>query len=229
MVVAYGKILPAPVLGAFPYGCLNIHGSLLPKYRGAAPVQWAILSGDEETGVSIMRLDEGMDTGPVLLTERETIRPEDTTGLLLPRLADVGAGALLRALEAVGSGDKGTPQDDSLATVAPMLQKKDGRVDWTQPSQVVGCRIRALDPWPGSFTELDGARLKLFGAGLADASGQPGEILSIGEGGVEIGCGSGSVLVRELQAAGKKRMLAGSFLRGRRISPGARLGSEASP
>jgi methionyl-tRNA formyltransferase len=151
VVVAYGKILPRAVLEALPRGCINVHASILPRYRGAAPVQWAVINGDPETGVAIMQLDEGMDTGPVLLERRITIDPHETSGELLARLAPIGAQALLEAISAIGSGTAHpVPQDHGAATHAPMLQKSDGAIDFAQPAHVVGARIRGVDPWPGA-------------------------------------------------------------------------------
>jgi len=226
VVVAYGKILPRAVLEAFPRGCVNVHASVLPRYRGAAPIQWALIRGERETGVTIMQLDEGMDTGPMLLVRREPIRDEDTAGTLSQRLAELGASALLEALEAIeASTAVATPQDHDRATYAPMLEKGQGRVDFTAPAQTVRDHIRGVDPWPGAFTELGGEPLKLFGAALAEGAGAPGELLAVEPAGVVIACGEGAVRIAELQAPGRRRMPAAELARGRRLSPGAVLGS----
>jgi methionyl-tRNA formyltransferase len=201
IVVAYGKILPPAVLTALPRGCLNVHGSILPRYRGAAPVQWAVIHGDAETGVSIMQLDEGMDTGPVYLERRVAIGAEETSGELLERLAPIGAAALLSALADITSGTAhAKPQD---------------------PASEVAARIRGVDPWPGAYALLKGQPLKLFHAIATPAHpAPPGTVWSIGTHGVAIATGDGMVTVRELQAAGRKRMTAAQFAAGRGIAAG---------
>lgn len=225
VVVAYGKILPRAVLDAFPRGCINVHASLLPAYRGAAPIQWSIIRGETETGVCIMQLDEGMDTGPVLLERREPIRPDDTAGTLFERLAPLGAAALIDALAGLERGElTATPQDHSAASHAPMLSKTDGQVDWTRPAQDVVNLIRGVDPWPGAFTTLDGQRLKLFGARVCGGGGQAGELLGVDELGLRVACGRGACVIREVQAEGRKRMTASAFAAGRPIATGTVLG-----
>jgi methionyl-tRNA formyltransferase len=231
VVVAYGKILPKAVLEAFPHGCINIHGSLLPKYRGAAPIQWAVIDGEAETGVSIMRLDEGMDTGPVLLTKREAIHEDDTAGTLFERLAPLGAIAICEALEGLESGTlEAVSQPEEGASHAAMLKKSDGLVDWSQDSTILAARIRGLDPWPGAFTPWGGGNLKLFGARSCEGQGEPGTILSYDESGMVVACGEGACCIQEVQAPGKKRMGAAVFARGRRLELGSMLpetGSES--
>ncbi|HUS69106.1 MAG TPA: methionyl-tRNA formyltransferase [Kofleriaceae bacterium] len=225
VVVAYGKILPRAVLDAFPKGCINVHGSVLPAYRGAAPVQWAVIHGDAESGVTIMQLDEGMDTGPMLLVRREPVRDDDTAGTLAARLAEIGAAALLEAMDAIAAGTAvATPQDGARATHAPMLEKSTGQVDWTRDADAVRNLVRGVDPWPGATTLLGGEPLKLFGAGRADGQGAPGTVLAVDERGAVIACGTGAVRVAELQAAGKKRMAALELVRGRKLAVGALLG-----
>lgn len=231
-VVAYGKILPKDVLEALPRGCLNVHASLLPKYRGAAPVQWSVIHGDPETGVAIMQLDEGMDTGPVLLDVRTVIGPEETAGELLTRLAPIGAAALLEALHDLELGRAmPQPQDHAGATHAPMLDKATGVVDFTQPAARVASRIRGVDPWPGAQATLRGQGVKLFRAiaqGAAPAGTAPGTIITIDAAGAHVACGDGALaVVRELQAAGRKRMTAQAFAAGRGISVGDVLGRPA--
>ena len=224
VVVAYGKLLPTSVLESFPHGCINIHGSLLPKYRGAAPIQWAVIDGEAETGVSIMRLDEGMDTGPVLLTKRIAIGPEDTAGSMFERLAPLGAEAICEALSGLEAGTleaKAQPEDG--ASHAKMLKKKDGLVDWSGDAAVVAARIRGLDPWPGAFTPYAGGNLKIFGATACEGAGEPGAILSYDASGMTVACGKGACLVSEVQAPGKKRMAADVFARGRRLVIGSML------
>jgi methionyl-tRNA formyltransferase len=225
-VVAYGKILPPAVLEALPGGCINVHGSILPAYRGAAPVQWAVIRGETETGVSIMQLDQGMDTGPVLLERRVAIDPAETAGELLDRLAPIGALALLDALAAIAAGTaRPVPQDDARASHAPMLVKADGAIDFAQPAAVVAARIRGVDPWPGAQAVLRGQPIKLFRAqpvarAAGAASGAPGTVLAIAGSGAVIATADGAVAIRELQAAGRKRMAAAQFAAGRGIAVG---------
>jgi methionyl-tRNA formyltransferase len=224
VVVAYGKILPRAVLDAPARGCINVHGSLLPKYRGAAPIQWAVIEGEAETGVTIMQLDEGMDTGPMLARRSTPIGDEDTAGSLFARLAPLGAALLVETIARLDAITP-EPQDPGLATHAPMLDKGDGRVDWSKPARVVRDRIRGLDPWPGAFTELaaSGAPaepLKLYRARLADGGGPPGTVLGSGPAGLVVACGDGAVALGELQLPGKKRLEARAFLAGRPLVPG---------
>jgi methionyl-tRNA formyltransferase len=226
VVVAYGKILPTPVLEVAPHGCLNIHGSLLPKYRGAAPIQWAVIRGETQTGVTIMQLDEGMDTGPMLLERAVSIGPSDTAGTLHDALAPVGAQLLLEALTGLEAGTlEARAQDDAAASYAPMLKKDDGIVHWERTATEVRDLIRGVDPWPGAVTTLDGLRLKLFGPVLHDGSGAPGEVLGVGADGLVVACGEGACAIGEVQAPGKKRMRAGAFVSGRSVPAGTRLGS----
>ena len=225
VVVAYGKILPLGVLEAFPLGCVNVHASLLPAYRGAAPIQRAVIDGLRETGVTIMKLDEGMDTGPVLLERRVPIRDDDTSGTLAPRLAEVGADALIEALAAIEAGPvTWVPQDDSRATYAARLEKDDGRIDWTAPAERVRNLIRGVDPWPGATSQLGEQTVKLFGARAAEGQGRPGQVLVIDPAGALIACGTGAIRVAELQLSGKRRMAAADLARGRGIAAGQVLG-----
>jgi methionyl-tRNA formyltransferase len=218
VVVAYGKILPRAVLDAVPRGCINVHASLLPKYRGAAPVQWAVIDGERETGVCIMQLDEGMDTGPVLLERRVSIGEDETAGELLARLAPIGAEALL---EAIAGGLAGaTPQDHARATHAPMLTKADGAIDFAQPASKVAARIRGVDPWPGAQAVVRGQVAKLFRARAETGQGAPGRVLSIDSGGLHVACGDGAVVVRELQLPGRKRLAAAQVAAGRGVAAG---------
>lgn len=222
VVVAYGKILPKDVLEALPGGCINVHGSLLPRWRGAAPIQWAVISGDHETGVSIMQLDEGMDTGPVLLMKKLAIDPSWTSGDLFDRLAPLGADALL---EALASPHTPVPQDNELATHARMLEKKDGAIDFTRGSREVSARIRGVDPWPGAQATLRGQIVKLFRARTMHGEGAPGTVLEITSDGALIACAGSAVLVSELQLPGKKRMPAAQLANGRALAIGDVLGT----
>jgi methionyl-tRNA formyltransferase len=221
VVVAYGKILPTAVLTAVPRGCINVHGSILPKYRGAAPVQWAVIHGERETGVSIMQLDEGMDTGPVYLERRVAIAPDETSGELLDRLAPIGAAALLDTIAALEAGTaRATPQDHAAATHAAMLTKGDGAIDFAEPAAAVAARIRGVDPWPGAHAMLRGQPLKLFRAVSAPGSGAPGTVVAIDAAGVHVAARDGVVVIRDVQAAGRKRMAASQFAAGRGIAVG---------
>jgi methionyl-tRNA formyltransferase len=222
VVVAYGKILPRAVLEAFPRGCINVHGSILPAYRGAAPIQWAVIHGDRETGVSIMQLDEGMDTGPVLLERRTPIGPRETAGELFARLAPLGAEALV---EAIARLDTLAPraQDHARASHAPMLTKADGAIDFTRPAAEVAARIRGVDPWPGAVAQLRGQTIKLFGAEAVDGHGAPGTVLAIEPGparGAIVACGDGAVAIAELQLPGRKRLAAAQVAQGRGVAVG---------
>jgi methionyl-tRNA formyltransferase len=234
VVVAYGKILPKAVLEALPRGCINVHASLLPKYRGAAPVQWAVIDGESETGVSIMQLDEGMDTGPVYLERRVTIEPDETSGELLARLAPIGADAMLEAIAAIEAGTaRAQAQDHGRATHARMLTKADGAIDFAQPAAAVAARIRGVDPWPGAQAVLRGQTVKLFHAvAPTDATTQPraelsapGTVLAIDPDGMHVAASDGVVVIEEIQAPGRKRMAATVFAAGRGLAVGDVLGA----
>ncbi len=233
VVVAYGKILPPAVLTSVPRGCINVHASLLPLYRGAAPVQWAVIDGRAETGVAIMQLDEGMDTGPVLLERRVAIDPDETSGELLARLAPVGAAALLEAIALIANGSAhAVAQDHARATHAPMLAKVDGAIDFTQPAPAVAARIRGVDPWPGAQATLRGQVVKLFRA-RADRGpvpAPPGIVVAIDGTGMSVGCGDGGVaVIRDIQAAGRKRMTVAQFAAGRGVAVGDVLSKPSEP
>ena len=212
VVVAYGLILPQPVLDAPRHGCLNIHASLLPRWRGAAPIHRAIMEGDAETGISIMRMEAGLDTGPVLMSERTAIGAEETTGDLHDRLAAMGARLILRALESVGTGvgTDAVRQPDAGATYASKVEKAEARVDWTRPAEEVDRQIRGLSPFPGAWVEVSGERVKLLRSRLADGRGAPGQVL----GGFTIACGAGAVEITEAQREGKKALPAPEVLKG---------------
>jgi methionyl-tRNA formyltransferase len=225
VVVAYGKILPRGVLDAFPLGCINIHGSLLPAYRGAAPIQWSIINGETETGITTMKLDEGMDTGPMLLRRAIPIDDDDTAQTLAGKLAPIGAELLIETLSLLEAGSLvETPQDDSLATYAPLLEKEDGIIDWRQPAVAVANRIRGVDPWPGAVTTAAGEPLKLFRPRALAGAGVPGEVIAVDERGVVVACGDRACAVAEVQPAGRKRMPARDWARGRNVTAGALFG-----
>ncbi|MEC7522566.1 MAG: methionyl-tRNA formyltransferase [Myxococcota bacterium] len=226
VVIAYGRILPKAVLDAPRRGCVNVHASILPKLRGAGPIHWAIVNGEPETGVCLMQMDEGMDTGPVITCERTPIGPDETTAELGARLADMGAGLLRAHLGAWVEGAlEVTPQDHDAATLAPLLKKDDGRVDWALPAQRVHDLVRGMFPWPGAFTTLGGEVLKLHATRVHAPHGQlgaPGEILPVGD--LVVACGEGAVAIERLQLQGKKKLAAKDFLVGRPLSAGERLG-----
>lgn len=223
VVVAYGRILPAAVLRAAPLGAINVHASLLPRYRGAAPIQWALINGDGETGVSIMQLDSGMDTGPVLLTAREAIRPEDTAGTLAPRLAALGAQTLVQAVAGLKTGQLSPrPQEQALATQAPMLDKALGHLDWTQPAARLHCLIRGCDPWPSAYAFLQGRRYRFFKPAYVEQSSDaaPGTICRADGSGLYVASGQGLLCLGEIQPEGKRRMPLAACLHGTPLAPG---------
>lgn len=230
VVVAYGKILPRAVLDALPRGCINVHASLLPKYRGAAPVQWAVIDGEPETGVAIMQLDEGMDTGPVYLAREVAIDPDETSGELLARLAPIGAEAMLETIALIAAGSaRAQPQDHARASHARMLTKADGAIDFAQPADKVASRIRGVDPWPGAQAVLRGQPVKLFRARAREMAGAaaPGTVVAIDKDGIHVAAQGGLVVIRDIQAAGRKRMAAQQFAAGRGVAVSDVLGAPA--
>jgi methionyl-tRNA formyltransferase len=223
VVVAYGHILRPDVLLVPPRGMINVHASLLPRHRGAAPIQHAILAGDRETGVSIMQMEEGLDSGPVLHQVVTPIGPEETAGQLAGRLAEIGAAALVEAISLRSDGvARPAPQDHTHATYAPKLDREQAHIIWQRDSAALVRQIRAFDPAPGAWTELDGNTLKLFGAQVAQGSGEPGTVLEA-SGRVVIAAGSGAVAVSEVQPAGKTRIPVEAWLRGRGVAAGQRF------
>lgn len=227
VVVAFGRILPPEVLDLPARGCVNVHASLLPRYRGAAPIQWAIINGETETGVTTMRMDPGMDTGDILLTERETILPEDTAGSLSARLAERGADLLLRTLKGIENGEViPAPQDHSRATLAPLLEKEAGEIDWADPAIGIQNRIRGLSPWPGAYTYYHDERWRIWKTAVIDQSAEKpaGAIVTAGPEGLRIATGSGTLEILELQPANRRRMTAAEFLAGHSIESGRVLG-----
>jgi methionyl-tRNA formyltransferase len=226
VVVAYGRILGRDLLELAPLGAVNVHASLLPRWRGAAPIQWAIAEGDRETGVTIMRMDEGLDTGDMLLQRVVPIGADDTSEALHDRLGRVGAEALTEALPLFAAGKLApVKQDESQVTLAPIIEKEHGRIDFTMPGSRIACRVRGFTPWPGTFTVLDGKVLKVHAASEAPPSRlAPGEARGVPEG-LLVGAGGGSsLLVTELQLEGKRRVAAAEFLKGQRIAQGTVLG-----
>lgn len=226
VVAAYGMLLPPAALAIAPRGALNIHASLLPRWRGAAPIQRALLAGDRETGISIMQMDEGLDTGPVLARHPLAIAPDDDAQSLHDRLAALGASAIIDALANLAAGRASLePQDGASATYAPKIGQRDVDIDWSQPCAAIERQVRALRPVPGARTQLRGQVLKIWRARCMQRSGEPGAMLEAGVQGVLIACGEGALLVTELQRAGSTRLAAGEFLRGFALSPGERLGA----
>jgi methionyl-tRNA formyltransferase len=227
VVVAFGQILPSSLLEIPAKGAINVHASLLPRYRGAAPIQWAIINGDRETGVTTMMMDAGMDTGDMLLVDRTAIAPDDTAADLHDRLSVLGAQTLLRTLDQLQRGClQRTRQDPDMATYAPMLKKKDGQIDWTQPAERIDCQIRGMTPWPGTFTYSDGMRLKIFKASVLerDISVPPGTILECFPGELRVATGRAALAVKEIQGASGKRLPIDDFLCGCRLPDGSCLG-----
>ena len=226
-VTAFGRILHAPILSLPPRGCVNVHGSILPKYRGAAPVQWAVINGETETGITTMLMDEGMDTGPMLLQERIVIEPQDTAGSLAPRLAELGGRLLVETIRQLKAGAL-TPraQDNSQATMAPLLKKEDGVIDWTCSAQSIANRIRGLSPWPGAYTFLGQDRWNIWCASAqpAQTKEQPGTIVDVTKHSMHIATGEGVLELIEIQTANSKRMTVAQFLAGHRVTVGVRLG-----
>ncbi|MEW5966225.1 MAG: methionyl-tRNA formyltransferase [Pseudomonadota bacterium] len=223
VVAAYGLILPQAVLDLPRRGCLNIHASLLPRWRGAAPIQRAILAGDRETGITIMQMDAGLDTGAMLLKSAVPILDTDTAASLHDTLAAAGARAIVDALAQLDALAP-EPQDDAQATYAAKLTKEEAQLDWTRPAAALARAVRAFNPVPGAWTLLDGAPLKIWAAAAVAGHGAPGSVLEAGER-LVVACGDGALALTEVQPAGSKRMAAAAFLAGRALAPGARLGS----
>jgi len=249
VVVAYGQILPPAILDLPRHGCLNVHTSLLPKYRGAAPIQWAIASGDPETGVTIMKMDAGLDTGPIVSQRTTPIRPEDDSSTLHDRLAQLGAELLVQTIPGYVAGKiQPVPQPAEGSSYAAKIKKEDGRIDWSRPAREIGTRLRAFTPWPGAFTfwlgvppsggspvgktllpeggTPGGSRpmlLKIWKAEVVGRSGGAGGILSADKTGIVVGCGEHALRILELQREGGRRMSAAEFLAGRALKPGDRF------
>jgi methionyl-tRNA formyltransferase len=223
-VVAFGQFLPRAVRELPPLGCVNVHASLLPKYRGAAPINWALIRGEAETGVTIMRVEEGMDTGAILLQRAIPIAPEDDAGRLHDRLADLGAAALADAFQVLARGEAvWVPQDDAQATQAPKIRDEDCRLALLgDPAPIVN-RVRGLSPYPGAYLLCSGQRLKVLRAETRDEIGLPGAILRIQDQALVCGTGAGALALLEVQPSGRRRMTGAEFARGQRLDPGDRL------
>ena len=230
-VAAFGRILPPAILSLPPRGCINVHGSLLPKYRGAGPIQWAIMNGETETGITTMLMDEGMDTGAMLLQAAETISPDDTAGSLSSRLADVGGRLLVETLAQLKAGTlTPCPQDPSQATLAPLLKKEDGVINWTMSAVSIANRIRGLTPWPGAYTFLKTDRWTIYRATATEETTTlpPGQITSLTKDAIHVATGQGMLAIRELQPANGRRMPATQYLAGHPLQIGTQLSQSES-
>ena len=228
-VAAYGQILPPTILELPRFGCLNVHTSLLPQYRGAAPIQWAILQGESKTGVTVMKMEEGMDTGAILTQSETPIQPEDDSAKLHDRLAKIGAELLIQTIpDYVAGRISPRPQLAEGVTYAPEIKKEDGRLDWSQPAQAIWNRVRGLVPWPGAFTLLRSEPkpqvLKIWQVQLAERQGAPGEVLQADRHGLVIAAGSGALKVLEVQREGGRRLGTHEFLAGHPLTSGQKLG-----
>ena len=232
VVVAFGRILPPDILALPRHGCINVHASLLPRWRGAAPIQRAILAGDRETGVSIMRMDEGLDTGPVYSVMRLPIDPFQTQRDLFTQLADIGAQALAHFLDDYPEVPPPTPQPEEGVTLAPPLEKSEGRVDWMRSTKALVDHVRGMDPWPGAFTSRGSDELRLFHARPSTyprpSLSHPGEVLTVDDAGLHVATGDGVIAIGDVQPAGKRRMPARAYASGRPLAPGERLGRPGS-
>jgi methionyl-tRNA formyltransferase len=225
VVVAFGQILPKALLEIPKHGCINVHASLLPRYRGAAPLNWCIINGETETGVTTMMMDVGLDTGDMLLKKATPIDPDEDTRTLHDRLSQIGAELLGETLDALAAG-RLVPekQDEALTCYASMLKKEDGMVDWSKDASVIKNLVRGMTPWPGAYSYLDDKLLKIYRVQAASGSGEAGEVIGAGRDGIEVGCGAGSIIINELQLEGKKRLSAAEFLAGCKLEPGTLLG-----
>ena len=227
IVVAFGQIIPESILEMPKYGCVNIHGSLLPKYRGAAPIQWAVLDGEKETGVTTMLMDKGIDTGDILLKRVINLAEDETAGSLFDKLMALGAETILETLEGLENGSI-TPekQGESPTDYAKMLTKAMGLIDFTRTAAELDCFIRGMNPWPSAYTVLYGKTLKIWKAKPVDGNGGAGSVLSVGKDSFIVCCGENALEILEVQLEGKKRMSAGDFLKGTHLEPGTEFGGE---
>ena len=225
VVVAFGQIIPLSILKMPKYGCVNIHGSLLPKYRGAAPIQWAVLDGEKETGITTILMDEGIDTGDILLKKTIKIDTDETSGSLFDKLMALGAKTILETLDELEKGSlTPTKQGESPTAYAKMLTKAMGLIDFTKSAKELDCFVRGMNPWPSAYTLLSGKTLKLWKVRAVDGSGKAGSVIDIDKESFTIACGEGAIEVLEVQLEGKKRMSAGDFLKGSTLNIGQELG-----
>lgn len=225
VVVAFGQIIPLSILKMPKFGCVNIHGSLLPKYRGAAPIQWAVLDGEKETGITTILMDEGIDTGDILLKKTIKIDTDETSGSLFDKLMALGAETILETLDELEKGSL-TPikQGESPTAYAKMLTKAMGLIDFTRPAKELDCFVRGMNPWPSAYTLLSGKTLKLWKVRAVEGSGKAGSVINIDKESFTVACGEGAIEVLEVQLEGKKRMSAGDFLKGSTLNIGQELG-----
>jgi methionyl-tRNA formyltransferase len=222
VVAAYGKILPQALLDVPRLGPFNVHGSLLPKYRGAAPIQWSVINGDVETGVTIMRMEAGLDTGPIVSVRSRPIGDNETAGQLFDQLAKLGADLLVDTLREIEAGRANmSPQDHAQATLAPMLTKEMGHLDFSKSARLVSAQARGVDPWPGAYALLSGEAVKLFGPTFVDGSAPPGTVIAADKRGLHIACGQGALSFAEIQLPGRKRLGVEAVIAGRGIREGA--------
>ena len=225
VVVAFGQIIPLSILKMPKYGCVNIHGSLLPKYRGAAPIQWAVLDGEKETGITTILMDEGIDTGDILLKKTIKIDADETSGSLFDKLMALGAKTILETLDELEKGSlTPTKQEESPTAYAKMLTKAMGLIDFTKSAKELDCFVRGMNPWPSAYTLLSGKTLKLWKVRAVDGSGKAGSVIGIDKESFTVACGEGAIEVLEVQLEGKKRMSAGDFLKGSTLNIGQELG-----
>ena len=231
IVEAFGQIIPKAILDMPRFGCVNVHASLLPKYRGAAPIQWAVLNGDQVTGVTTMRMDEGLDTGDMIMKQEVIVDEDETGGSLFDKLSEVGAKLCVKTMEAIENGTAVyTPQDDALATHTGKIQKEMGSIDWSKDAEVIERLVRGLNPWPSAYTKFEGKTLKIWSADVEeDAAGRPspetfGQVVCVGKDAFSVQTGKGLLTIRELQLEGKKRMDTAAFLRGYPVETGVKLG-----
>ncbi|HEV8540238.1 MAG TPA: methionyl-tRNA formyltransferase [Nitrospiraceae bacterium] len=233
VVTAFGRILPPAILAIPPRGCVNVHASLLPKYRGAGPIQWAIINGERETGITTMLMDEGMDTGPMLLQEATPILPGDTAGSLSARLADIGGRLAVETLRRVKEGTVSPrPQDHAQATMAPLLKKEDGLIDWTMAALAIANRIRGMSPWPGAYTYAKDDRLTIWKAAPIEGQGnatKPGTIVEVKKDAILVAAGTGQLAITEIQPANSRRMNVAQYLPGHPLPLGLVLGAGPVP
>ena len=226
-VVGYGQMIPKRIRSLAPHGCVNVHSSLLPKYRGAAPVNWAIVRGETSTGVTTMRIARAMDAGDILLSRETAIAPDETASALNRRLAPVGARLLLETLAGLEGGTvRPVPQDHNAATRAPLIRREDGRIDWSMPARAIYNRMRGFDPWPGIFTFFRGKRLRIFAARVSAEGGIASGRIRVEAGQLAAGCGTGRLLLDEVQLEGRKRVQSSDFVRGYRLADEEVLGNE---
>jgi methionyl-tRNA formyltransferase len=227
IVVAFGQLLPEFILRLPTHGCINVHASLLPKYRGAAPIQQCLIDGNQITGITTMQMDTGMDTGPILMQDEITVSPLETAVTLHDRLSVLGAVTLKRTIEALVRGDlKPKPQNHNEATYAPRLTKESGRINWNDPAEKIDCLVRGTQPWPTAYSGLNGKTIKIWKSRVIHGSSayEPGTIIETDQNGIQVSTGSGRLLIEEMQLEGKKRMTVSQFLSGNPVEPKTRLG-----